>query len=50
MEEKTSRPHIRRSICVDFNLTKNFENYDVGENDKDPGAMTVTAARQDSGQ
>lgn len=40
MEEKTSRPCIRRCIYVDFNITKNFENFNVGENDKDLGVMT----------
>lgn len=52
MEETITRPYIRRFIYVHFEITKNFENYDIEENDKEPGAMTqrsVTATRMDCG-
>ena len=41
MEKKTSKPH-RRFICVEFEIIKNFDNRNVGKNDKRLGVVTQT--------
>lgn len=52
MEETITRPCIRSFVYVDLKSLKNFENCDIGKNDKEPGAITqrsVTTARMDRG-